>query len=118
MPVYIELIHGRRSKYENLDDWGPDGPVLGPFTWVHTTYACHVRCGIEGTDALDMMVHSDLLFWDGMYYGDWSVFDDAVLNQSKELKARLVKITDPEDRRLLTPKQARDKKAKRPVSWS
>jgi hypothetical protein len=39
MPVYLHLFHGRKSPDEQLDDWGEDGPVLGPLKYVHTTYA-------------------------------------------------------------------------------
>jgi hypothetical protein len=34
MFVYLELYHGRHSPDENLDDWGFEGPVLGPFPYV------------------------------------------------------------------------------------
>ena len=29
MTMYVHLFHGRNTLYEELDDWGCDGPVLG-----------------------------------------------------------------------------------------
>jgi len=36
--LYIRLFHGRTNPDQNMDDWGFDGPVLGPYKFVHTTY--------------------------------------------------------------------------------
>jgi hypothetical protein len=41
--VYLHLFHGRSSPDEELDDWGSDGPVIGPLNYVHITYACDVK---------------------------------------------------------------------------
>jgi hypothetical protein len=87
--VFLELLHGRKSQDEDLEDWGTNGPVLGPFEWVHTTYAQHVRCGRDGDGYLHFFLSGDLLYYDGVYYGDWSVFDASVLEKSPDLKARL-----------------------------
>src|ERR1700730_17499869 len=78
MPVYLELFHGRNSIDETLDDWGSPGPILGPLAYVHTTYATDIK--IETADGLDGVLRlagegtKDLLYYDGVYYGDWSVF--------------------------------------------
>ena len=29
--VYLHLFHGRAEPDQSLDDWGEQGPVLGPF---------------------------------------------------------------------------------------
>lgn len=76
----IHLFHGRKTPYENLDDWGFQGPVIGPFHWCHTTYDCDTRLGREGMEhdeeglwELRKSICGDVLYYDGNYYGDWSV---------------------------------------------
>lgn len=41
--LYIGFFHGRNTPEEAMDDWGFDGPVIGPLKWWHTTYNCNVR---------------------------------------------------------------------------
>ena len=48
MTIYLKLMHGRGSPNQQMNDWGFDGPVLGPFEAVHFTYITHVRCFPEG----------------------------------------------------------------------
>jgi hypothetical protein len=36
--LYLHLYHGRKDPDENLEDWGSEGPVIGPLAYVHTTY--------------------------------------------------------------------------------
>ena len=43
--LYIRLFHGRTDPDQNMDGWGSDGPVFGPYEFVHTTYTCHVKFG-------------------------------------------------------------------------
>jgi hypothetical protein len=84
MPVYLELLHGTETTDRSqLDRWGEQGPILGPLAWVHTSYAGDVRCCPLDPDgkpndyaAADLRVTEEcLLYYDGMYYGDWSVTD-------------------------------------------
>ena len=73
--IYRE--HGRTDPGDQLDDWGFDGPVLGPFEAVHFTYTTHVRCFPKGSDgdaeAIELCYHDDLLVHDGKYYGDFEI---------------------------------------------
>jgi hypothetical protein len=77
MTVYLKLLHGRTDPNQQLEDWGFDGPVLGPFEAVHFTYTTHVRCFLEGSDgdaeAIELCYHDDLLVHDGKYYGDFEI---------------------------------------------
>ncbi len=75
MGVYIELFHGRKPRNQRLDDWGTPGPVFGPFGFIQTTYAHHIKMGDGGNCEADLHVDEDLVFYDGVWYGDWSVFD-------------------------------------------
>lgn len=95
--MYLHLFHGRTDPEEDMDDWGSDGPTIGPLAYVHTTYATDVRiCFLDtGTELQffpplpavgnkpphaafpgprDINFHDDMMLFDGIYYGDWSVF--------------------------------------------
>ena len=75
MQIYIVLFHGRKDPNQNLDDWGTDGPILGPFGYAHETYQSDIKVNYEvdgrETDGWLYLV-DDLLYYDGVYYGDWS----------------------------------------------
>jgi hypothetical protein len=88
MAVYLSLFHGRKTVTETLDDWGSEGPILGPFNYVHTTYGEEVKVGndAKGRDGV-LSHHNGLLYYDGMYYGDWSVFCPETL--TPEMQARI-----------------------------
>jgi hypothetical protein len=90
--VYLYLTHGRTTPDEHLQDWGPDGPVFGPFDWVHTTYAADVRCGEEiGEQGGELHIVENCLYYDGMYYGDWSV---SAVEPDEQQKLRLTNTID------------------------
>jgi hypothetical protein len=85
--LYLALFHGRDAKDQQMNDWGFNGPLIGPLQWVHTTYACHVRALFESADAelryfdnpefpeaRDFSLNDDLIEHAGKFYGDWSVF--------------------------------------------
>jgi len=82
--MYLSLFHGRNSPTEKLNDWGFDGPMIGPLRWCHTTYACDVKLEFERAEdallyfdkdwmAAEMLIDGDMLVYDGKYYGDWTV---------------------------------------------
>lgn len=85
--LYLALFHGRNSRDEQMDDWGFEGPIIGPLEWVHTTYAAHLRLKFTseedekryfaealGPDAHDFFIDGDMIAYAGKFYGDWSVF--------------------------------------------
>lgn len=84
--VYIHLFHGRKNITEQMEDWGESGPIFGPFDYIHTTYGSDIKLGELGV----LSVVDDVVFYNGMLYGDWSVctldmFDTptiAVFNQN------------------------------------
>ena len=71
--VYIHLYHGRTSIDEKLDDWGWNGPVLGPYESIQLTYGTHIKMH-KADHFEDLGVVEDLIFYDGYYYGDASIF--------------------------------------------
>lgn len=70
--VYIHLFHGRNNVDEAMDDWGFDGPVLGPLPYVHVTYMSDIKIG---DDFEPLQIKGDCVEYDGKYYGDWSMFN-------------------------------------------
>jgi hypothetical protein len=85
MPVYVEIFHGRSDPKEDLEDWGFEGPILGPLPFFHITYGFHCKFDEE----FDLHIHGDgLLFFEGGYYGDFSIFGEDQLADEK-IKARI-----------------------------
>lgn len=83
--LYLGLFHGRNGRQDDMDDWGFAGPALGPLTYCHTTYMAHIHlCFERATDAriccnsehreVDVGVVDDMIFFEGAYYGDWTLF--------------------------------------------
>ena len=83
--LYLGLFHGRRSPLERMDDWGFDGPTIGPLKWCHTTHAFNIKIQfVNSVDALNYFgvqreqflldINGDLVVLGGMYYGDWTVY--------------------------------------------
>jgi len=70
--IYIHLFHGRDNVDEAMDDWGFDGPVLGPLPYVHITYMSEIKIG---DDFEPLRIKDDCVEYDGKYYGDWSMFN-------------------------------------------
>lgn len=95
--LYLGLYHGFKDDEarQAKDDWGDNGPVIGPLQYFHTTYACDFKYGFK--DARDaekygipfeghFTINGDCLVFDGMEYGDWTVFQikDGKTAQGKE----------------------------------
>lgn len=74
--IFVQFLHGRSAPDEVLDDWGADGPCVGPFDWFHSTYLTTLTFGTteEGElwDVRDSLA-DDLIFYDGVYYGDFEI---------------------------------------------
>lgn len=68
--LYLMLFHGRKPHDQKIDDWGTDGPIF-QVEFVHTTYACEVKIN----DEHHLPIDEDMLYYDGVWYGDWSVFN-------------------------------------------
>lgn len=75
--VYVHLFHGRTDPAQNMEDWGSDGPILGPFQYVHITYKGDVKLGGEPDDTVTpwpvLQYADDMIYYDGVYYGDWAM---------------------------------------------
>jgi hypothetical protein len=67
----LELFHGRESPDRQLHDWGLQGPILGPFQVIHVTYNATIRILFENDDEFMLNFVDDLVYYDGVFYGDW-----------------------------------------------
>jgi hypothetical protein len=102
MAVYLELFHGRHSPDEELYDWGFNGPILGPFPFVHITYGCDIKLGDDSD--IELCVDKDgYVQFAGAYYGDMSTlsFPSEDRSCAQELEHRIKETqkvfqTDPE----------------------
>jgi hypothetical protein len=82
--LYLKLFHGRADRKQQMDDWGSDGPVFGPYEYIHTTYGREVKMGpgTEGGDVDLLLVDEGTIYYAGIEYGDWSVFAAPLLDDS------------------------------------
>ena len=54
---------------------GFDGPTFGPLSCYVHTYCCTFRIhGESATSEIWLEKHSDMIHWDGCFYGDMQVF--------------------------------------------
>lgn len=85
--VYLKLFHGRKTIDEDTsDDWGEQGPILGPLDYVHTTYAGTIHClACDQKYDVDLIVVEDCVYYNGWFYGDWSVTTLAQLENQHEM---------------------------------
>jgi hypothetical protein len=74
MSVYIKSLHGRDDPKQDMQEWGFNGPVLGPFEAIHFTYRHHVRCICGGgAEEIELGFTDDLLTYEGKHYGDYEI---------------------------------------------
>lgn len=81
--VYLRLFHGRTPSDQHLDNWGEDGPWIGPLKWFHCTYLSAIGMGFtDGDEYLcashaglpkPLYFYNDMVYYCGMYYGDWEI---------------------------------------------
>ena len=86
--IALELFHGRTSPDEDLNDWGSQGPVF-LVSWVHVTYTTVIRVGLADDDEGELAYVEDLIYYDGVYYGDWSVIPAAEIKRDTALGSRV-----------------------------
>lgn len=97
--LYLRLYHGRATVGEQMEDWGSDGPVIGPLASIHVTYMSQLQFA-AAPDVMERFfpevmaqwraggvsnghgplcdwqfnVIDDLIEYGGTLYGDWSTF--------------------------------------------
>lgn len=85
--VTLRLFHGRVSGAERGEDWGVDGPVLGPLVSVSFTYG-GVRLELPDGDCVELAQRDGLVHYDGVAYGDACVSEESATEQASHEKAR------------------------------
>lgn len=98
--LWLALFHGRNERDKQLNDWGFNGPVIGPLKYAHTTYGEHLKMEFVSADAHDryfprepsswsrgmeevqtwsehgeLYVSEGLIEYQGKFYGDWTLFN-------------------------------------------
>jgi hypothetical protein len=74
--MYIHFYHGRNTPDEDLDDWGFDGPVVGPLrvSWTYDWIKFFHK-----NDLHHLVTIEELVPINGKYYGDFEVLIDTEL---------------------------------------
>ena len=81
--MFLELYHGRTDPDQDMDEveggWGSQGPIF-EMKHFHLTYLGNFRLmGAQCVDAVKddvfLTVFDDMIFYDGVFYGDLTVFD-------------------------------------------
>lgn len=96
--MYLLLMHGRPTIEEAMDDWGSDGPWIGPLQFFNCTYLTDIGIGFKNGSQLTttnasidypapIYLRNGLLYYDGIYYGDWELqYVEAKKNPKKAPK--------------------------------
>ena len=89
--IYIQLFHGRNDPDADMAEagkdnggWGFDGPQFACES-IHGTYCSHFRMwrarlgdGVIADDEVFLYWYDDMIYYDGKYYGDFSISDQQV----------------------------------------
>ncbi|MBW7989290.1 MAG: hypothetical protein FVQ84_04635 [Planctomycetes bacterium] len=81
--LYIRLFHGRTDPNQDMDECGSNGPVLGPYKYIHTTYKNYFRLAKLNDNCDELFLHEDMLYYNGVYYGDWSMFTEEIFKKGE-----------------------------------
>jgi hypothetical protein len=79
--LVLQLYHGREDPTQHMDEWGTEGPRLEILSFIDT-YRGKADVIVPGepyTERHSLCIHEDLIFYDGIFYGDMQVMisDDA-----------------------------------------
>jgi hypothetical protein len=86
-PVYLELFHGRKDPNQEMDDWGKPGPIF-ECQYAHTTYSADIKIG--DNSPAELLIRHGMIYYDDLWYGDWSVFiPNDEFRESEEFKRHL-----------------------------
>lgn len=73
--LYLGLFHGRVTPDEELNDWGLQGPVLGPILSASIGKGESVSVTDMDGNLIQIPFVEDLLAYNGRYYGDRAFFN-------------------------------------------
>lgn len=71
--LYVRLFHGRASPDDLPQDWGFDGPIIGPvgITWTYGSIKIH---NADWSDFEEFGQVEGMIEFGGKYYGDIDIF--------------------------------------------
>jgi len=85
--LFLHLWHGRDSVNQDMDDWGFDGPEIGPLIKVGASYMSGLVLEFEDAETRERFfprVDADPMAWlegeedcieyEGKFYGEWTAF--------------------------------------------
>lgn len=86
--LYLALFHGYASEEERTEneDWGENGPVIGPIEYCQTTYSTHIKIkftkdedskkyNLPAEVVTELSLNKDgCVEYGGLQYGDYTVF--------------------------------------------
>jgi len=84
MGIYLHFFHGRKNPQQEMQDRGEPGPIFGPYEYAHTTYASDIKLGPTEKDSHDLTIKNGLVYYDGMFYGDWSIHSKDQLSEEEK----------------------------------
>ena len=62
--------------------------MFGPFRFIHTTYATDIKFSRNTNTPQDLSILRDMVYYNGMWYGDWSVFPASTFDAERGLQKR------------------------------
>ncbi len=68
--TYVNLFHGRKTPTEQVEDWGENGPILGPFESVGIVYGGSLKMASDRGGIWFIDLVGDCYYYDGQFYGD------------------------------------------------
>ena len=85
--IYITLFHGRNHPEQDMQDWGFQGPRIGPLNFIQFTYGHmrfefkksvtekHIRdvLKVKTMPEFELEYYEDMIVWSEMYFGDMSI---------------------------------------------
>jgi hypothetical protein len=82
--VYINLFHGRTDPHEELEDQGTSGPVIGPVNISMIYGEFKIHDSEDWSDFEFVHQYEDMIFHDGVYYGEFEIWtaDEPMLQQT------------------------------------
>ena len=69
---YLKLFHGRQRPEDRLEDEARPGPIFGPWPYFLSVGGTEIHFD---HDACILTLVNDLVYYDGLFYADWSVFE-------------------------------------------
>mgnify|MGYP003649176530 CR=1 FL=1 len=85
--MVLDLFHGRPTSDEQVTDWGSQGPALY-LDAITLTYVDITKLWFDGYDPvvfLGDLVKDGCFYYDGVYYGDFSVSMGSQIDKEPEL---------------------------------